>query len=47
MWVRAEILREGLDSQCGRDHDSFGDGPAWTMYVGRIHESANTFRDPA
>lgn len=43
----AEILREGLDGQGGRDHDSFGDGAAWTVHVGRIHEAADTFRDPA
>jgi len=42
----AEILREGLDGQGGRDHDSFGDDAAWTVYVGGIQAAADTFRDP-
>jgi hypothetical protein len=41
----AEILREGLDGQCGRDHDVFGDTAAWTAYVARIQEAADTFRN--
>lgn len=41
----AEILREGLDGQCGRDHDAFGDTAAWTAYVSRIQEAADTFRN--
>lgn len=42
----AEILREGLDGQGGRGHDSFGDDAAWTVYGGRIQAAADTFRDP-
>ncbi len=41
----AEILREGLDGQGGRDHGSL-DAAAWTEYVARIQEVADTFRNP-
>jgi hypothetical protein len=41
----AEILREGLDGQGGRDHDAFGDTAAWTAYAARIQEAADTFRN--
>jgi len=40
----AEILREGLDGQGGRDAESFGDDVTWTAYVARIHEAADPFR---
>jgi len=43
----AEILREGLDGQGGRDADSFGDAAAaaaWTAYVARIQKAADMFR---
>jgi len=43
----AEILREGIDGRGGRDHDSFGDHTAWTAYVARIQQAADTFRTPA
>jgi len=43
----AEILREGLDGQGGRDTDSFGDDATWTAYVARIHTAADPFRTPA
>jgi len=41
----AEILREGLDGQGGRDADSFGDAAAaWAAYVARIQKAADMFR---
>ena len=43
----AEILREGLDGQGGRDADSFGDNDTWTAYIARIHEAAHPFRTHA
>ena len=42
-----EILREGLDGQGGRDHDSFGDRATWTEHVRGVHEAAGPFQDPA
>jgi hypothetical protein len=40
----AEILREGLDGQGGRDHGAVGDDAAWTSYVTRIQAAADPFR---
>lgn len=40
----AEILREGIDGQGGRDHDSLGDDAVWSAYVARIQAAADTFR---
>ena len=40
----ADILREGLDGQAGRDHDDQGDAQAWAAYVARIQAAADTFR---
>lgn len=41
----ADILREQLDGQAGRDHDAVGDRRWWTDYLGRIQAAADTFRD--
>jgi hypothetical protein len=40
----AEILREGLDGQGGRDHDDIGDREAWSAYVARIQQAADEHR---
>jgi hypothetical protein len=40
----AEILRETIDGQAGRDRDLQGDAEWWTAYVGRIQAAADTFR---
>jgi Protein of unknown function (DUF664) len=40
----ADILREGLDEQAGRDHDAQGDAEWWRAYVARIQAAADTFR---
>lgn len=40
----AEILREHVDGQAGRDHDEFGDDASWTAYVARIQEAAEIHR---
>ena len=41
----AEILRENLDGQAGRDRDDQGSPDRWHSYVGRIQAAADTFRD--
>jgi hypothetical protein len=41
----AEILRETLDGQAGRDHDDVGDRQWWADYVGKIQAAADAFRD--
>jgi len=43
----AEVLREDLDGQGGRDRGAFGDEAAWTAYVARIQEAADPFRTRA
>ena len=40
----ADILREGLDGQGGRDHDDQGDEATWSQYVARIQQAADEFR---
>jgi hypothetical protein len=40
----AEVLRETLDGQAGRDHDVQGDPQWWSDYVARIQAAADTFR---
>ena len=40
----ADILREGLDGQGGRDHDEIGDAATWSAYVSHIHAAAEAFR---
>jgi hypothetical protein len=40
----ADILREGLDGQGGRDHDEMGDAATWSAYVARIQQAADSFR---
>lgn len=40
----ADILREGLDGQAGRDHDDVGDAQWWRDYVAGIQAAADTFR---
>jgi Protein of unknown function (DUF664) len=40
----AEILRETIDGQGGRDHDAIGDAEWWDSYVGKIQSAADAFR---
>jgi hypothetical protein len=40
----ADILREMIDGQAGRDHDAQGDREWWAAYVARIQAAADTFR---
>ena len=40
----ADILRESLDGQAGRDHDDMGDHQWWSDYVARIQAAADTYR---
>lgn len=40
----ADILREGLDGQGGRDHDELGDAATWSAYRARIQRAADEFR---
>jgi hypothetical protein len=40
----ADILREGLDGQAGRDHDDMGDAATWSAYVARIQQAADEHR---
>ena len=40
----ADILREGLDGQGGRDHDDVGDAGTWSAYVARIQQAADEHR---
>ena len=37
----ADILREGLDGQGGRDHDDLGDEATWSQYVQKIQQAAD------
>ena len=40
----ADILREGLDGQGGRDHDDMGDEATWSQYVATIQQAADQYR---
>lgn len=40
----ADILRETLDGQSGRDHEAQGDREWWDAYVARIQEAADQHR---
>ncbi len=40
----AEILREGLDGQAGRDHGDLGDAAYWATYVARVQQAADAHR---
>jgi Protein of unknown function (DUF664) len=40
----ADILRELLDGQAGRDHDDQGDADQWAEYVARIQAAADEHR---
>jgi Protein of unknown function (DUF664) len=40
----ADILREGIDQQAGRDHDAQGDAAWWEAHVARIQTAADAFR---
>lgn len=40
----ADILREGLDGQAGRDHDDVGDAAQWAAFVAAIQEAADAHR---
>ena len=42
---QADILRETLDGQAGRDHADQGDGQWWSDYVASIQAAAEPFRD--
>jgi hypothetical protein len=42
----ADILREGIDHQAGRDHDAQGDAAWWQAHVARIQAAADAFRPP-
>jgi hypothetical protein len=41
----ADILRERLDGQGGRDHDAIGDADWWAAYVQRIQDAAEPYRE--
>jgi hypothetical protein len=41
----ADILRETLDGQGGRDHDAIGDADWRAAYVQRVEDAATPFRD--
>ncbi len=40
----AEILREGLDGQAGRDRDAMGDADQWARFVAAIQAAADAHR---
>lgn len=40
----ADILRESIDGQGGRDHDDIGGEAHWTAYVAKIQAAADAFR---
>jgi hypothetical protein len=40
----ADILRETIDGQAGRDKDDQGDEAWWSDYAARIQAAADTFR---
>ncbi len=40
----AEIVREMLDGQAGRDHDALGDAEHWRRYVAQIQAAADAHR---
>ena len=40
----AEIIRETIDGQGGRDRDAIGDAGWWETYLGKIQSAADTFR---
>ncbi len=40
----ADILRELLDGQAGRDHDSLGDAETWQRFVADIQRAADAHR---
>jgi uncharacterized protein DUF664 len=40
----ADILREMLDGQAGRDHDAQGDAQTWQRFVGDIQRAADAHR---
>jgi hypothetical protein len=39
----ADIVRELIDGQAGRDHDELGDEAGWRDYVRRIQAAADVF----
>ncbi|HEV7147086.1 MAG TPA: DinB family protein [Pedococcus sp.] len=41
----AEILRELVDGQAGRDHDHQGDAAWWAGYLARIQAAADAYAD--
>jgi hypothetical protein len=40
----AEILRESLDGQAGRDRDAIGDDAHWAAFVARVQAAADAHR---
>ncbi|MBM6399648.1 DUF664 domain-containing protein [Phycicoccus sp. MQZ13P-5] len=40
----ADILRETLDGQAGRDHDAMGDAAHWERFVADIQQAADAHR---
>jgi Protein of unknown function (DUF664). len=40
----AEIIRETIDGQGGRDREQIGNAEWWEKYVGTIQAAAATFR---
>jgi uncharacterized protein DUF664 len=40
----ADIIRETLDGQAGRDHHAMGDASWWDKHVTRVTEAANRYR---
>jgi hypothetical protein len=40
----ADILRETIDGQAGRDHDQIGDEEHWTRFVGQVQAAADAHR---
>jgi hypothetical protein len=40
----ADILRETIDGQAGRDHDAIGDEDHWTRFVGQVQAAADAHR---
>ncbi|HEY7717651.1 MAG TPA: DinB family protein [Pedococcus sp.] len=40
----ADVIRETIDGQAGRDHDAQGDRQWWTDYVARVQAAADAHR---
>ncbi|MEC3974203.1 DinB family protein [Amycolatopsis sp. H20-H5] len=42
----ADVVREMIDGQAGRDHEELGDAAWWASYVERIEQAASSHRGP-